>query len=32
LNNVTMATKRGVLHKIEKNVSADRPQEEALAL
>lgn len=32
LNNVTLATKRGVLRKIEKNVSADRPQEEALAL
>ncbi|GAA5800363.1 hypothetical protein HPULCUR_005792 [Helicostylum pulchrum] len=26
-----MATKRGILRKVEKNVSADRPQEEALA-
>ncbi|KAI8092246.1 uncharacterized protein B0P05DRAFT_525436 [Gilbertella persicaria] len=30
LNNVTMATKRGVLRKIEKNASADRPYDEAL--
>lgn len=32
LNNVTMASKRGVLRKAEKNVSADRPYDEALVL
>lgn len=32
LNDVTMASKRGVLRKVEKNVSADRPYDEALVL
>ncbi|EPB81430.1 hypothetical protein HMPREF1544_11865 [Mucor circinelloides 1006PhL] len=30
LNNVTMASKRGVLRKVDKNASADRPYDEAL--
>ncbi|CEP17496.1 hypothetical protein [Parasitella parasitica] len=30
LNNVTLASKRGVLRKIDKHVSADRPYDEAL--
>ncbi|KAI8876324.1 hypothetical protein K501DRAFT_279526 [Backusella circina FSU 941] len=32
LNNVTMEIRKGVLRKIDKNTSGDRPQEEAIAL
>lgn len=32
LNHVTMASKRGVLRKVDKHASADRPYDEALVL